>query len=167
MNMKHYFKFTIDFLRKSVKMKLCSILNRKRDLAMKRFANYKTKQSEAVLDYIISCGDTHITAAQIVEHFEKEEVSIGRTTVYRHLDKLTEAGKVRRYITDGITGACYQYVEREDCRSHFHLKCESCGELLHFECEKLDGLQHHISTNHAFQINMLRTVFYGMCESCS
>ena len=148
-------------------MKQCSILSRKRDSIMKRFANYKTKQSEAILQYIVSRGDAHITAAQIVEHFEKGEVSIGRTTVYRHLDKLTASGKVRRYITDGIAGACYQYVESEDCRSHFHLKCENCGELLHLECEKINNLQHHVSASHAFQINMVRTVFYGMCENCS
>ena len=133
---------------------------------MKRSANYKTKQLQAILDYVISHRDTHVTAAQIVEHFEKAETSIGRTTVFRNLDKLTECGKIRRYITDGLSGACYQYAEDENCHSHFHLKCEGCGELTHLECAELNSLEHHVHSEHAFQINMLKTVFYGTCSTC-
>ena len=88
---------------------------------MKRSTNYKTRQLEAVFNFVRSHKDAHVTAAQIVAHFEKNELPIGRTTVYRNLDKLTESGKIRRYITDGISGACYQYVEDENCHSHFHL----------------------------------------------
>lgn len=133
---------------------------------MKRSTNYKTRQLKAVLDYVMSHSDTHVTATQIVEHFEKNELPIGRTTVYRNLDKLTEGGKIRRYITDGVSGACYQYVEDEDCHSHFHLKCEDCGELLHFECNELSSLQKHLSSSHDLRVNMLKTVFYGTCEAC-
>ena len=129
-----------------------------------RPANYKTKQLEAILDYVLSRRGTHVTALQIVEHFKKGKVPVGRTTVYRNLDKLLEKGKVRRYITDA--GACYQYVEDKHCHSHFHLKCEDCGELLHLECTELNDLERHISSSHAFQINMFKTVFYGTCEIC-
>ena len=134
---------------------------------MERPANYNTKQSEAILNYIMSLDGAHVTAAQIVLHFEKEEIPIGRTTIYRHLDRLTEIGKVRRYTTDGISGACYQYVnDVEGCDSHLHLKCETCGELLHLECEALDELQQHVIDIHAFRINALKTVLYGQCEAC-
>ena len=134
---------------------------------MKQVVNYRTRQSEAILDYIVSRGSEHITAAQIVEHFGNEGVAIGRTTVYRHLDKLAENGKLRRYTTDGVAGACYQYVDDDGCRSHFHLKCEGCGNILHFECGKIDSLERHLSAKHAFQIDMTRTVFYGTCAACS
>jgi Fur family ferric uptake transcriptional regulator len=134
---------------------------------LNRAANYKTKQLEAVLNYVVSHKNTHVTAAQIAEFFEKGENRIGRTTVFRSLDKLTESGKVRRYITDGTSGACYQYAEDENCHSHFHLKCEDCGKLLHLECDKLNGLENHISSSHAFRINMMKTVFYGTCGNCS
>ena len=133
---------------------------------MKRSANYKTKQLEAVLDYVISHRDTHVTAAQIVEYFAKGVAPIGKTTIYRNLDKLIESGKVRRYITDGGTGACYQYAEDENCHSHFHMKCEDCGELLHLECEELNNLEHHVLSKYAFKINMFKTVFYGTCNTC-
>lgn len=129
--------------------------------------SYITKQYEAILSYIASLGGSHVTAAQIVEHFDNEGSSIGRTTVYRHLDKLTESGKIRRYAVDGISGACFQYINHnEDCRVHLHLKCENCGKLLHLHCDMLDEIQRHMSAQHAFQINPVKTVLYGKCESC-
>jgi len=131
-----------------------------------RSGNYKTKQLEAVLDYVILHKDSHVTAAQIVEHFGKAEIPIGRTTVYRNLDKLAESGKVRRYSTDGVAGACYQYAD-EGCHSHYHLKCEECGELNHFECDEITILQNHLLTTHSLKININKTVFYGICAKCA
>ena len=134
---------------------------------MKRSANYNTRQREALIRYIISHRDSHLTAAQIVEHFENEDVAIGRTTIFRHLEKLTASGVIRRYTTDGISGACYQYVESfDDCHAHLHLKCEDCGELQHLECDALDEMQHHFLKQHDFEVNALKTVFYGKCGSC-
>ena len=134
---------------------------------MKRAANYNTKQREAILNYIISLEGAHVTAAQIAEHFEKEYSPIGRATIYRYLDKLTESGKLRRYTTDGISGACYQHIDnRENCHAHLHLKCEQCGELQHVDCETLDELQHHFFNKHDFEVNPLKTVLYGKCGNC-
>ena len=134
---------------------------------MNHSANYNTKQREAVLNYVISLDGVHVTAAQIVEYFEKEAVPIGRTTVYRQLDKLTESGKLRRYTTDGVSGACYQYAGNSaNCPVHLHLKCESCGELLHLECGAFTELERHVFDEHAFQVNALKTVLYGRCYNC-
>jgi Fur family ferric uptake transcriptional regulator len=84
------------------------------------------------------------------------------------LDKLTESGQVRRYATDGVSGACYQFMNRqEDCHSHLHLKCEGCGELVHLECDALNSLEAHMLNEHAFKLNPMKTVLYGQCDSCS
>ena len=134
---------------------------------MKRPDSYKTKQREAILDYIISLEGAHVTAAQIALHFSKKDASIGKTTIYRHLDRLTENGNLRRYVTDGISGACYQYVGNEAINNaHLHLKCEQCGELFHLECEALDDLEQHVFDKHAFQVNTTKTVLYGTCDDC-
>lgn len=134
---------------------------------MKRPENYNTKQSEAILSYISSLGGAHVTVGQVVEHFEEKNFPVGLTTVYRHLDKLVDSGKVRKYNIDGVTGACYQYVNGgDDCQEHFHLKCECCGKLLHLQCGLLDKIEQHISEEHTFQINTMKTVFYGRCKGC-
>ena len=133
----------------------------------RRSANYNTKQGEIIFNYILSLSGSHVTAAQILEHFTKEGIPIGRTTIYRHLEKLTESGKLRKYITDGISGACYQHLDhREGCRAHLHLKCESCGELQHIDCGVLSEMQQHVFDNHDFHVNLMKTVLYGKCAKC-
>lgn len=130
-------------------------------------SHYKTKQREAILAYIASLGDGHVTAAQIIAHFEKGDTPIGRTTVYRHLERLTESGRVRRYAVDGTMGACFQYAETaEQCQTHMHVKCDGCGRLFHLHCDMLDTLRRHFSQDHAFRVNAIKTVVYGRCENC-
>ena len=134
---------------------------------MGRPLNYHTKQLEAILQYIASPGSGHVTAAQIMAHFAHSGARIGRATVYRHLDKLTESGHVRRYTIDGISGACFQYTGQcEDCPLHLHLKCEACGKLIHLDCELLPEIARHMLHSHSFQINPAKTVLYGQCKSC-
>ncbi|MDR1664250.1 MAG: transcriptional repressor, partial [Clostridiales bacterium] len=129
-------------------------------MSKQRPSNYNTKQREVILRYIASIAGEHVTAAQIVGHFAKENTPVGRTTVYRHLEKLTESGELRRYTTDGVSGACYQYAGGRECGGspHLHLKCEGCGELLHLKCSSLNDLERHVLDKHAFQINPLKTV---------
>ncbi len=134
---------------------------------MQRPSKYKTKQREAVLQYVASLQGTHVTAAQIVHHFAGGPAPVGRTTVYRHLDALTESGEVRRYTTDGLSGACYQYVGcAAGCSAHLHLKCERCGELRHLEDGALGDIQKQLFRKYAFEVNALKTVLYGTCEDC-
>ncbi|MDR0469469.1 MAG: transcriptional repressor, partial [Peptococcaceae bacterium] len=64
-----------------------------------RSTTYHTKQQEAIMRYLVSLNGSHCTAAQIIGYFDQAETPIGRTTVYRHLDQLTESGKIRRYTT--------------------------------------------------------------------
>ena len=134
---------------------------------MLRPAGYNTRQRETILNYIVSLNGAHITAAEIAEHFEQEGVSIGRATIFRCLDRLTSDGIIRRYVTDGMSGACYQYADTgEKCHQHLHLKCESCKKLLHLECDKLSEIQSHIFSEHSFRVNGMKTVLYGKCNSC-
>lgn len=133
---------------------------------MVRRSAYNTRQGKRILDFLAGLGDSHVTVNQIVQHFRKEEPAIGQTTVYRHLEKLYNGGLIRRYALDEGS-ACYQFVENDTpCQEHFHLKCEICGELIHLECEVLGEIQKHVLRQHCFQINALKTVFYGRCKNC-
>ena len=124
---------------------------------------YKTKQRNAILQYMLEHKDRHVTVSQIGDYFAQKG-----TTIYRHLEKLLEQGFVRKYNIDSSTGACFQYAgDNNKCREHFHLKCEKCGSLIHLECSHLDELYRHILAEHGFVLDPFRTVFYGLCRSCS
>ena len=134
---------------------------------MKRTDDYRTKQRKALASYIMAQGDAHFSAAQIVEHFENIAQPIGRTTVFRYLNRLAGNGTLRKYTTDGVSGACYQLAQNNNsCLSHFHLKCEGCGELQHMECGEMAEIQRHFLSNHDFKVNALKTVLYGTCGNC-
>jgi Fur family ferric uptake transcriptional regulator len=136
-------------------------------MGYKRPVNYHTRQGQRILDYMKSLGGGHVTVNQIARHFEDAEDFVGQTTIYRHLEKLAAQGKIRKYMLNEGKSACYQYVDTDEkCREHFHLKCEVCGGLIHAECDILDGIQRHLLVMHDFQINMLKTVFYGTCKKC-
>ncbi|GHV48969.1 transcriptional repressor [Clostridia bacterium] len=132
---------------------------------MSRAGIYSTKQGEAVLSYFRTLGDTHTTVEQISAHFADNGIPIGITTIYRHLDKLEQNGSVRKLIVDGISGACYQYVSKNESDS-FHLKCERCGKLYRLDCHSVGEFENHILQSHEFHIDLAKTVLYGMCKDC-
>jgi Fur family ferric uptake transcriptional regulator len=134
----------------------------------KRPLQYRTRQGQIILDYMRTLGGGHVTASQLASRFAGEGGSgIGQTTVYRHLEKLLAQGRIRKYLLSDGESSCYQYVEGgEECREHFHLKCEVCGELIHADCELLEKIHRHLMAEHDFQINALKTVLYGTCKKC-
>lgn len=136
---------------------------------MHSISHYNTKQKEEVLAYMKSMKGVHVTVNDIAEQFKGRGIAIGVTTIYRHLEKLVADGVVKKYIIDGVSGACFEYAGDQDSQRSpcFHLKCESCGELVHFHCKELAELQRHMLEDHGFDINSLKTVYYGICNRCT
>ena len=136
---------------------------------MQQRSKYKTKQRETLLDYLASVSGEHVTAADICEHFSAAGTAIGKATVYRQLESLVDEGLLNKYVIDGTSPACFEYVAEEN-HAHgdvcFHCKCEKCGRLIHLHCDALAEIQSHLSADHSFQLNVHRTVFYGLCDRC-
>ncbi len=134
---------------------------------MRTLGGYKTKQREQIEDCLKTLEGKHFTADELFEVLEKSGMGVGRTTVYRTLERLEGEGKIRKYSAESGQKACYQYLkDGECCHEHFHLKCESCGKLIHVECESINDLCHHMKQDHKFAVNRLKTVLYGVCEEC-
>lgn len=126
---------------------------------------YMTRQQKAVLHCIESCHDG-ASATELTELLHAQGQSIGLTTVYRQLEKLQEQGLVHKIVTD--EGARFQFCDcRRRGRDCFLIKCEQCGRVEHAECEHLAELYGHLSQEHHFRINPHRTLFYGLCRSCT
>jgi Fur family ferric uptake transcriptional regulator len=136
----------------------------------KRPVNYSTKQRGAVLEYLRAARDRHVTAAAIAAHFADTEAGerVGRTTVYRQLERLEREGLIRKYAGDANV-ACYQYTggDEETAQEHYHLKCESCGGLFHLQCRTLERIAEHILREHGFSVDSRKTVYYGICGACA
>lgn len=48
----------------------------------------------------------------------------------------------------------------------YHCKCEKCGKLIHLHCHEVEELSQHMMEHHSFELNAMRTVFYGVCSEC-
>ena len=133
-------------------------------------SKYRTKQREKLLRYFRSAPGIHITAGDLCNYFKEQGYPIGQSTVYRQLESLVDEGILNKYIIDGNSPACFEYAGTEDPDDSgvlFHCKCEKCGKLIHLQCEELEKINGHLYREHQFRLNPLRTVFYGLCESCS
>lgn len=133
---------------------------------MRNQGGYKTRQRAVIENVLKENCDIHMTVDDIVIKLNGIGENVGRTTVYRTLEKLITDGKVRKYVAENES-ACFQYLnDMGHCHEHFHLKCITCGELLHLDCEKISELAGHISAEHGFALDRGRTVLYGVCAVC-
>lgn len=124
---------------------------------------YHTRQETAIRAAVEQKRGVHFTAEELAEALKTS--GIGLSTIYRHLDRMTREGLLRRYSAVEGESACYQ--QAEDCGEHFHLKCARCGKLEHLECEHLEEISRHVAEEHGFRIDPSRTVFFGLCEECA
>ncbi len=133
-------------------------------------SRYKTKQREGLLAYLRTIPGAHITVGDVCAFFKAQGTPIGQSTVYRQLESLVDEGLVNKYIIDGSSPACFEYVgpdSHADADVCYHCKCEKCGKLIHLHCEELEEVQSHIFAEHAFRLDPKRTVLYGLCERCA
>lgn len=133
---------------------------------MKEQNSYHTRQREILLNYLRSIGGAHTTTREIELHFASLGEEIGTTTIYRHLNRLVEEGTVKKFVIDGSSAACFQYVGDGAHDDHYHLKCTSCGKLVHMECDLIGKLRSHVLEDHDFALDLSQTVFYGLCSAC-
>lgn len=133
---------------------------------MKKATEYKTKQKQSILSYLERNKDKCLTAEAIYGELSKDEKSVGLTTIYRTLKALTESGVVREYSATKGRTATYQYVERQNCTGHLHLKCVVCGNVHHVDCDFNDSISGHFLSHHNFKMDNARTVIYGTCKDC-
>ena len=136
---------------------------------MAKKAQYKTKQMTELLTFLKSVPDSHVTVNDISSYFKDQGIQIGTTTVYRHLERLVSEGVVAKYVVDGTSSACFEYIgeqEHAPAPSCYHCKCEKCGKLIHLHCDEVESLRQHMAEHHDFEMDSLRTVFYGVCSEC-
>ena len=76
---------------------------------------YKTKQREALVDYLARHTDEDLSARQIAEAMAQQDIS--RSAVYRNLATLEQEGALRRSTRAGSLETVYLYSGSESCRA--------------------------------------------------
>ncbi len=94
-----------------------------------------TIQAALVLETVNKL-QSHATADEGYQEIVREHPYISRGTVYRNLNRLAQAGEIRKIELSG--GA-----DRFDhlCHDHCHVRCEKCGWVFDVDIEFISGLE--------------------------
>lgn len=127
---------------------------------------YNTRQKQQISRALMACQLTPMTVDALYERLRSSGCAVGKTTVYRHLERMAEGGEVRKAQSpDG--SAVYQYVgDAAACERHLHCQCAVCGQLTHMDCALLCELTDHLLREHGFRLDAGRTVLMGTCDKC-
>ena len=104
----------------------------------------------------------HITADSLAELVHQSTPQVGRMTVYRTLELLSELGVIRP-IYQG-TGAAH-YILMAD-GSHHHLICNRCHDVIEFDDCFADELEKLLAKKFGFQVTSHLLEMHGLCTNC-
>jgi Fur family ferric uptake transcriptional regulator len=124
---------------------------------------YQTEQKERLLAYLRESDGRQFTTRELADALAPD---IGRSTVYRLIHELLDAGQVRRFSATRGRGVTYQYLPREVCASHLHMKCTDCGSLLHLDGAVSHFVREQILASCRFALDGQVTTLYGRCAAC-
>lgn len=128
---------------------------------------YNTTNNKIILEHLSNNKDLILSVDDIMFYFKTQNINIGISTIYRILDKFVLNGKVKKYVTSDSKKAMYQYIDSIDnCKQHFHFRCNECKKVLHVDCNNVIDIVEHIINKHNFYIDLSQTIFYGTCSSC-
>ncbi|MCR5032602.1 MAG: transcriptional repressor [Lachnospiraceae bacterium] len=129
---------------------------------------YKTKAREVILGFLKEHTEQRFTAREIYEAVRVQDEGINRTTVYRNLDRLCEAGELLRYKEPNQDSWYYQYsAEYEHCDEHMHAQCSVCGRIFHLDKPFVGAFGAKVLTEYGLSIDPAQTIILGTCRQCS
>lgn len=133
-------------------------------------ARYETEQKRILLAYMKAHSDRAYTIEELCAEMKKEpmlKTVPGKSTVYRIMPVLVEAGLVKRFVKGNSRRFLYQMVSGEHCDNHLHMRCSVCGKLYHMGDRESEELLLQVMRQHHFQVDESSTVLVGQCEDCS
>jgi Fur family transcriptional regulator, ferric uptake regulator len=119
-----------------------------------------TPQRLLIVD-VIHDARGHLTAIKIIEHVQAKMPGVNKSTIYRTLDILEQAGCVYKSELDN------EFIYHHDDRGHHHhLKCTQCGKVVDCDEEVLAPLENSLEKKYKFRVDFKHLVIDGICHEC-
>jgi Fur family ferric uptake transcriptional regulator len=122
----------------------------------------RTAQRELILEIFLRTED-HLTSEDLYYLVQKEDPSIGHTTVYRTMKLLTDAGLARE-VRFGDNKTYYEH--HYDHQHHDHMICTECGRVIEFFSPELEEKQEEMADKFNFKATHHSLRIWGLCEEC-
>ena len=105
----------------------------------------------------------HFTAADLLADAQVARLRVGRATVFRTLELLTEVEALERL---DLPSGEHAYVACEPEQHHHHVVCRLCGKSVEVKDAGLQSVVAEIGRRSGFQIDSHRLELYGLCNEC-
>lgn len=119
-----------------------------------------TPQRKLILD-IIHDVESPLTAEMIITHVQERMPGVNKSTIYRTLELLEEAGCV--YRSELGNQSFYHHPEEGH---HHHLVCRECGQSIDCDEGIFTQVERSIGAKYGFQIDFKHVVMSGLCQEC-
>ncbi|MEA2684256.1 MAG: Fur family transcriptional regulator, ferric uptake regulator [Chloroflexota bacterium] len=123
----------------------------------------RTTQRGAILDILEASGG-HLTAAEIIDAIAERRLPVNRSTVYRTLETLLDAGLVRASRLGRSTS--YELTHPEGEVEHHHLVCRECQAMLHVTGSGVTEILRAEAAQAGFRVEDVQLVATGLCRKC-
>lgn len=137
---------------------------REHTLATLADAGYRRGGARNAVVELLDRQDCALTAQEIDDRLRGDGRSVGRASVYRILEMLTEL----RLVTRIDVGQGVARYERHlpDGDHHHHLVCDSCGQIAPFSDPTLEQAIERVSQRLSFAVDDHDVVLHGACSDC-
>jgi len=122
----------------------------------------RSGQRDVILDTFLR-SDRHVSVEQLLQLVRKRRADIGRSTVYRTLKLLQEAGLAQELPLPGES----QFEPDYKRQHHDHFVCSSCGGISEFTSPEIERIQDEVAARIGFVIQGHRHHIYGLCQRCA
>jgi Fur family transcriptional regulator, ferric uptake regulator len=125
-------------------------------------AGYRLTDARRAVAQLIADQVGHFSAADLVAEARARRLGIGRATIFRTLDVLSEIGVVER--VDLPTGE-HAYV---GCAAshHHHVICSRCGRAAEIADAGLRTLVREVARQTGYRVDEHRLELFGLCAAC-
>ncbi len=122
----------------------------------------KSSSVQQLIVELLQSRPMHFTAQEIYLRLKPRLPSVNPSTVYRALERLTDAGEVS--VSDMGKGAMvYEMVGNSP---HHHLVCQGCQQVITLENEVVQSMFNEIKDRFDFQLTTNHLILFGYCSSC-
>ena len=122
-----------------------------------------TRERAIIVEEVFSAHE-HFDAEQLINQVSRrQDTRPSRSTVYRALEQLVEAGLLRSVARqDGREVYEHDYGYPQ----HDHLICRKCGSLTEFHNSEIREILVEVAREHGFRMEGHRLEVAGLCKDC-
>jgi Fur family transcriptional regulator, ferric uptake regulator len=125
-------------------------------------AGYRLTGPRRALAGLVASREGHFTADDLLDLARRRRLGLGRATIFRALDVLTELGVIERL---DLPSGEHAFVACEPAHHH-HVVCASCGRATWVADHELEQVAARIGRETGYRIATHRLELFGICPDC-